>query len=730
MIIVAATAGFLLANLGLAAGPTDPVADHEPQCLFSASGYSMRAYAGTKNTFGRKNGIGPAAEFSGAIRCLTMDRLTGEIYAADTFNQMIRKVTVAGVVHTVALNFPGRAVAVDCAGTVYVASDCAVYKVSSSGAVLFVGSAVKGYLDGRGAAARFDRLRGLVADSSGKLYATDAGNGVVRGITQDGVVTTLAGQAGNTGKSDGQRSDAHFSVLGSLTLEAATGNIYVSDAGNLRLVTATGEVTTLASGMAEQVAVGGQGTIYSAGDGSAVLAYYPKGRAYRYPYEEGAVIGRTLAAGSVVEFAGVGNATGMVDGGITYGVGYGDGSTGISTARLSNPGSLTVDGWGNVYVLDQTGTRIRKIDPLGGVCTVANYLTKGATSIAINPGGDTLYVCGAGPNYLQRIKLTSRVTTVASRTDGIGYPDGVAVIGPVLYTAGKSGTGNLTESGLWKYGLAAEGGGVESGTKIVAHRVNGIRSWLGGIAADASGNCFITVADETPGMEPGVYAIGTQASVSRIAVGGAPSASLSLTSNNLYYLSVTGNALASHGAVVGVQRGSFLPGGGALSSALGGVYVDPLERLYATDMPSSLEGRPAVTLLGSRVWSSKTIPTGTLLARGVCADASGAVYVSGEHDGTISKIVPVTLMVTVGPESQSCVLGEAVTLEVKATGVPSPSYQWFKDGVPIQDARYSVFGIAALTAADVGSYTCRVSNLAGDYSTLAAQVGLRPGSAP
>lgn len=106
-----------------------------------------------------------------------------------------------------------------------------------------------GSADGIGVAARFNRLEDIAVGSDGNVYVVDSGCHNVRKITPEGVVTTIAGKVGERGAADGKGESARFSYPRSLAIDQE-GNIYVADTGNrlLRKITPDGTVTTVAGG--------------------------------------------------------------------------------------------------------------------------------------------------------------------------------------------------------------------------------------------------------------------------------------------------------------------------------------------------------------------------------------------------------------------------------------------------------------------------------------------------
>ena len=250
--------------------------------------------AGPAGATGSKDGTGAAARFFSPAG-VAVDSARN-VYVADTNNSTIRKVTPAGVVTTLAgtANASGgqdgtgaaarfvspAGVTVDITGTVYVADagNSTIRKITPAGVVTTLAgiAGAPGSADGTGIAARFSEPVDVAVDSAGNVYVADYGNSTIRKITAAGVVTTLAGTAGETGSANGTGAAARFNGPSAVAVDS-TGNVYVADQGNaaIRKVTAAGVVTTLA-GTADAfiptgVAVDGAGTVYVAEKDSAHL---------------------------------------------------------------------------------------------------------------------------------------------------------------------------------------------------------------------------------------------------------------------------------------------------------------------------------------------------------------------------------------------------------------------------------------------------------------------------
>ena len=139
-------------------------------------------------------------------------------------------------VSTLALPAIGKinALAIGIDGTVFVATDSAIYVLSPAGFVaLFAGSRSEtretGYQDGEGPDARFDSPRGLAVASDGSLLVADTKNHRLRRVTPHGTVSTVAG--GERGFADGVGTAVCFYYPWGIVVDGH-GTIYVSDYGN------------------------------------------------------------------------------------------------------------------------------------------------------------------------------------------------------------------------------------------------------------------------------------------------------------------------------------------------------------------------------------------------------------------------------------------------------------------------------------------------------------------
>jgi len=210
------------------------------------SGGVVTTFAGKAGTAGTTDATGTSALFNQPYG-VAVDG-SGNVYVAELGSDTIRMITSGGVVTTLAgtagsagsVNGTGAnatfnqpiGIAVDGSGNVYVADSAnnMIRKIASGGVVTTLAGApgTQGSADGTGAAARFHSPRGLAVDGSGNIFVADSENCTIRKITPAGVVTTLAGSPGNFANAAGTGAAALFDVPVGVAVDGS-GNVYASD---------------------------------------------------------------------------------------------------------------------------------------------------------------------------------------------------------------------------------------------------------------------------------------------------------------------------------------------------------------------------------------------------------------------------------------------------------------------------------------------------------------------
>jgi sugar lactone lactonase YvrE len=341
-----------------------------------SAGGAVSTIAGSAGVPGSADGPANAARFN-LPKGIAIDS-SGALGIADTGNNEVRKVsngtvsTLAGTNRSSAGSDDGPLLSArfyypfdlarDANGNFFVAdfANNTIRKITPDGIVSTIAGAVgvEGYVDGVGSAARFNQPAGVAVDRFGNVYVGDSNNYVIRKITPDGVVSTLAGQPGVSGSSDGTGAAAHFKYTRALAVDA-NGNVFVADALNnsIRKITPLGEVTTFAG-----CSTCNPGTVD--GQGSSARFYEPNALAIDGAgnlYVAGSFNGtiRKITSDAVVStVAGNPGSFGSTDGPASF-------------ARFNGPQGIAVDRAGNIYVSDTSNETLRKISPAGFVTTLA-----------------------------------------------------------------------------------------------------------------------------------------------------------------------------------------------------------------------------------------------------------------------------------------------------------------------------------------------------------------------
>jgi sugar lactone lactonase YvrE len=356
----------------------------------------------------------------------------GDVFVADTNNCLIREVLPDGAVTTYAGSLGGYGsgcgyvdgpaasaqfsspfgVAVDAMGDVYVADtgNQVIRKIAPDGTVTtLAGSGQYGYVDGPAATAEFASPSGVAVDALGNVYVADTNNCAVREITPDGNVSTLAGLPTGCGSfadvavhasaRPAARGAAGFVGGGSPPFWYPLGvavdpleNVYVADTGNQRIcaVAPDGTVTTLA----------GSGQYgYQDGPGASAEFASPSGVAVD---AQGNVLVADAGNCDTRKVAPDGTVTTYAGAGATLGCGFADGLAAV--AQFSSPVGVAVDAQGDVFVGDTYNQRVREIQtggcatPLDTVdnCGTCGNVCASSNGTASCVGGACALVCDPG----------------------------------------------------------------------------------------------------------------------------------------------------------------------------------------------------------------------------------------------------------------------------------------------------------------------------------------------
>lgn len=211
--------------------------------------------AGLAGSAGYRDGVSGEARFYNPAG-VAVDA-AGNLYVAENWNPAVRKVTPSGVVSTVAGMETARGlaggsniyvpfstingIAIDSVGNLYVTDggrisewsdggNHTIRKITPAGIIsILAGDVGRGWsADGSGSSAWFRKPQGVAVDSNGNVFVADTFNGTIRRIAPTGVVSTVAGRAGQFGSADGPGGVARFRHPYALAVDR-TGTLFVSD---------------------------------------------------------------------------------------------------------------------------------------------------------------------------------------------------------------------------------------------------------------------------------------------------------------------------------------------------------------------------------------------------------------------------------------------------------------------------------------------------------------------
>jgi len=313
-------------------------------------------------TYGDTGDGGPATSAELSYDFGVAKDSAGNVYIADSYNQIIRVVNSAGVIST------------------------------------FAGTPGRGGFNGDGGPATSALLyypNGVAVDTKGNVYIADYDNEVVRKVTA-GTISTIAGIGGRAGYG-GDGGPAISALLNLPTAVAVDpqGNVYIADYNNCRvreISAVTGIINTVA----------GNGACGFSGDGVAVenSIGYPQGVAVdaNGNFFIGDYYQRVRwvnAGGIMTTIAGNGNGGYTGDGGLA------------TSSELYEPTGVALDPSGNVLVSDYNNLRVRSISAFPALNSSGGNLAFGLTSVGSTSTPQTITLSALGALNILNISTSA-----------------------------------------------------------------------------------------------------------------------------------------------------------------------------------------------------------------------------------------------------------------------------------------------------------------------------------
>jgi uncharacterized protein (TIGR03437 family) len=632
--------------------------------VFMLSGTSLALVAGNSRA-GFSGDGGPAVNAQlNAPSGLALDK-TGNLYVADTLNNRVRVISPGGIINTLAgvgwvgsvgqfgdgglaaqANlFMPQGVAVDASGNVYIADTAhnMIRKVTTDGYIATIaGDSLAGFSGDKFLAvnAEVNHPADVAVDTQGNIYIADTGNAIIRRITNDGNINTCAG----TSAAVGYAGDGAVATSAGLIEPFA---VAVNGAGDFFIVERQdGRIRMVDAAKGNIVTVVGNGSLGFSGDGSAAnkailnqptgVALDSAGNLYIADSENYRIRKAVTGGGSGAISTIAGN------GGVSY---SGDGGA-AAKAQLNGPLGVAVDSGGNLYIADTANNAVRKVTAAGTISTLAGSGTLGsggdgaaATSAQLNgPQGvavdasGNVYIADTGNAKVRKVSAGGTISTYA----GSG-------------TAGFAGDGAAATSAQLNLpiGLAVDSGG---NLYIADYGNNVVRR------VAASGGTISTVAGNTVQSYGGDGAKATSAALNgpqSVAVDGGGNLYIADSQNNRVRVVTPAGGIST---VAGTGLPGYTGDGKAATSAQivspSGLVVDSTGGLYFTDSSAVIRkftvGGSIYTIAGNGTQGYSgdgALATGAQLnaPMAMAVDSKGVLYVADTGNSSIRALLPVGL---------------------------------------------------------------------------------------
>lgn len=583
----------------------------------------------------------------------------GNLYIADSFNHVVRKVDTSGIISTYAgtgvegysgdgglavlaqLSTPwGIAVDPD-TGLLYVSEFTGhrIRIVAPDGLIgTFGGVGTCGYFGDGGffTGARVCAPSGMSFDTNGNMLFADTYNNVVRRIDSLGRIETVAGTT-----LPAYTGDEIPAVIASLNWPtgvaiAPGGEIYIADQYNnrIRMIDTGGIIHTVAG-------VGIAGFFGDGGDARLAQMNLPRGVAFD-------ALGRVLAADSEngrIRRLDQGIISTVAGGGTIDNQNlcdlYGDPGK-ADKATLCRPAGIFRTPSNYVFFADRDFNRVRRIDPAGRLLTIAGNGYAGFSGdgksgqlakvnapedVTVDPSG-VAYIADTGNHRIRKVVPSGLVISTFAGNGSQGYsgdggpaasasfslPGGVAIQAGALYVAD---TGNHVVRRIDASGVVT----TVAGNGTAGYSGDGAAATLAqldtprGLAFDTSGNLFIAESGNHT-----VRRVDTSGTITTVAGNGTAGFS--------------GDGAAATSAQLNAPRG-------VAADASGGIYIADTSNNRIRKVSSA---GIITTVAGTGDWGFSGDGGAATLARlatptGVAWEPTGNVLVADTHNDRIRRLL-------------------------------------------------------------------------------------------
>jgi sugar lactone lactonase YvrE len=580
----------------------------------------------------------------------------GNLYFVETGNHVVRKITPAGIITTVA------------------------------------GNGVQGFAGDSGLAtsAELDSPAGLALDAAGDLFIADSHNHRVREVAAaTGVIATIAGTgvAGFSGDG-GMATAARLDLPTALALDTA-GDVYVADTENhrvRRIAAATGVITTVAGNGIEAFA-GDNGPATAASiDSPNGLALDAAGNLYIADTHNGRVRMVSAANGLISTVAGAGVVGGNVQA-------FGGDNGPATAAGLALPRGLAMDSAGNLYFADSANHRIRRISPTGVITTVAG---QGTETFA----GDNVPAASASLDSPRSVAVSpvGLLTLADSGNQRVRQLDALPSPGPDIHTiAGLGATSSSAALSLSGPSVVVYGSGSITATLATSSTATGSVTLL-----DISGGTQTTLGTASLNSDSASFGTSALAAGAHSLVATYPGdATHPATQSSALAMTVTPLAVTAAANPASALYGQAIP---PLSGALTGVLAQDAGKVAAVFTSTAAALSPA------GLYPISAMLTGS-------AAGNYTVAVTAATTSANLSIAQAPSLTSLSASTSSPGLGLPVTLSVQSSsttsGVPTGSITLSDGSTTLCVVPLSVGGAAtfATTSLALGAH-----NLSASYS--------------